>query len=54
MDFVIHIQICDFFILLLRGLKGIVNVRLRFVLQEAQPTQLKPELEGTLAVIWCG
>lgn len=39
--FVIHIQIYDFFILLLRGLEGIVNVRLRFVLQEVQPRHVE-------------
>lgn len=37
----IHIQICDFFILLLKGLEEIVIVRLRFVLQEAQPTHVE-------------
>lgn len=40
-DLVIHSQICDFLILLLRGLEGIVNVRLRFVLQEAQPRHVE-------------
>lgn len=58
----IHIQICDLFILLLRGLEEIVIVRLRFVLPthvEARAGRnpgchlvwLRPERAGSMAQI---